>query len=75
MKFIQVKDGIAIAVDNIKMVRKSGDFSCKIYISSDVYEVDVPYMTLMSLLESKETDNNILQKMYNIMREQGTPTP
>lgn len=75
MKFIQVKDGLAISIGSIKIIRKSGDFSCKIHTSSDVYEVDIPYITLMSLLESNETGDNILQKMYNIMRQQGTPAP
>lgn len=75
MKFIQVKDGIAIAIDSIKMVRKSGDFSCKIHTSSDVYEVDIPYTTLMSILETGEMDNRTLEKIYNVMRAMGTPAP
>jgi len=73
MHFLQVKDGIAIAIDNIKMIRKSGDFSCKIHTSSDVYEVDIPYTTLMSILETE--DKGTLEKIYNVMRVMGTPTP
>jgi hypothetical protein len=70
MKFLQVKDGVAIAVDKIKMITRSGDLSCKIHTSSDVYEVNIPFQTLMSILDKDNQDT--MQKILNIMKTQGS---
>ncbi len=74
MKFIQVKEGESIAVDSIRMIKSFDSMSSRIYTPNDIYEVNIPYVTLMNMLESKE-DDGLLQKMYNIMKQQGVTAP
>jgi len=73
--FLQVTEGTAIAIDKIKMIKKSGEMSTKVHTSSDVYELPIPFSTLMSLLHEDTSDNDKITRMLNIMKEMGVPTP
>lgn len=73
MIFLQVKEGTAIAVDKIKMIKKSGDMSTKVHTSSDVYELPIPFATLMSMLHEDTSDSEKITRMLNILKQTGTP--
>ncbi len=73
MKFLRVGNGKAIAVDKIKMIRKSGDFSSKIHTASDVIEVKIPFDTLLNLLQ--EDTQGVNNQVLNILKEIGVPNP
>lgn len=75
MRFLQVKDDEAIAIDKIKRIKSSGMMSCKVHTASDVYEINLPFKTLMSMLGNDETESAALQKILNILKTMGTATP
>jgi hypothetical protein len=73
MKFLKVKEGTAIAINSIKAIKSGKGISSKIYTNNEVYEVEIPFETLMNIIE--RDDNATLQQMLNIMKTQGTPNP
>ena len=66
MRFLRVSLDTAISFDKVKMIKKTGATSCKVFTDGDVYEINMPYEALLESLNSESTK---LDKIYNIMKE------
>ena len=75
MIFLQVTKDTAIAVDKIKMIKKSGEMNTKVHTASDVYELPIGFSTLMGMLHSDTSDSDKISQMLEIMKQKGTPNP
>ena len=50
MKFIEVRDGFSIAIDEIQAIEKSGELFSLVHTSKDVYESTWPYKVLLEII-------------------------
>ena len=66
MRFIEVKEGVSIDIDQIESLEKKDDFTTTVYTHHHVYEASFPYMALLQLLEM-ETQN--IQESQNKQQE------
>jgi len=72
LRFLQVKEGLSIVVDDIKMIKKTGDLTTKVHTISNVYEIPIPYDILISKLQEGEEG---ITDVLNIIKETGIMTP
>ena len=70
MKFIEVKDGICIAVKKIEAITMLTELTCLIYTESgNNYECNFPYKVLIDILESsKDTQQEVNEKMLGHLK-------
>ena len=54
MRFIEIKEGVSVDIDQIEVLERKDDFTTTIYTHHNVYEANFPYMTLLQLLETEE---------------------
>lgn len=57
MKFIQIADGISVRKSNIEAIQKSSDLSSTVYTADNEFKSDLPYSTLIALLELDAQEN------------------
>ena len=50
MRFIEIRDGVSIDIDEIEVVEKKDEYTTTIYTHHNVYEANFPYMALLQLL-------------------------
>lgn len=56
MIFIEIKDGLSIAQNEIEAIERIDDFKCRVYTHHSSYESNFPYMTLLELLEMERPE-------------------
>ena len=68
MKYIEIKEGLSIRLDEIEAIEKVNEYNSTVYTHHNLYASTFPYMTLISLLEAEgeEEDRKDSQVTDNI---------
>ena len=70
MRYIEVSDGISVAVDLIESVERNDDgLTSRVRIGNNIYNSTFPYEALLELLMEKEPEK---QEALNILKTIGT---
>ena len=73
MKFIEIKSGLSIRIDEIEAIGVGeSPMVSKVYTHHTTYDSTFPYSVLLELLENSLKEGNIEQQELNIMKEFGT---
>ena len=57
MRFIEIKDGVSIDIDQIEVVERKEDLTSTVYTHHNVYETNINYNALLELLEKERTES------------------
>ena len=69
MQFIEIKDGLSIAVDKIEAIEEVDNLGCRVYTSTGVaYESAFPKNVLLSIIEhgGLNKEDRILEQVTKI---------
>lgn len=58
MKFLEVAVGLSLRKSEIEAVTKTGDLKCKVHTKSNVYKTDLPYSTMVAMLEKEQINQD-----------------
>jgi hypothetical protein len=73
MKYIEIKDGLSVKIDDIESIERNEDFTCYVRTHHNTYDSTFPYMVLLELLERRDYGlQEKEEKIMNIQKEIGT---
>ena len=61
MRFIEIREGVSVDIDQIEVVEKKDDLTSIVYTHHNAYETNFPYMALLQLLEMQGKEGNTAQ--------------
>ena len=72
MKFIEIKEGVSVAKDEIIALVKIDEYTTRLYTKVGEFEANFPYMTLLQILENEREDiNEKVSSMANVVNTLG----
>ena len=67
MKFIEIKEGVCIAKDEIIALEKIDEFNTRVFTEGGSFESNLPYTTLIQIIDSEpQQDVEINKKLKHI---------
>lgn len=67
MKFIEINDATTVNMDKIEWIQSHQQgFGCIVGVAGREYPCDIPYKTLIGILQNQEGDK-LMQKMDNVL--------
>ena len=68
MKYLEIKEGLSIKVEEIEAIERVDEYNCTIYTNHNLYASTFPYMTLLSIVENanEEKEKEDMQMKQNI---------
>jgi len=63
MKYLEVKDGLSVLIDDILVIESLNGFQSLVHTSKDVYEANFPYGMILRIVEDANVEEPEKEKV------------